>query len=189
MKKTGEAKNVKLLLVVIGTSLGLFVAGCGYTTRAYVQATGYKTIYVEPFVNSVDTTSEYSEGRRFKTYFPLLEQKITNAVVDRYIFDGNLKIAKKEEADLVLKGALVNYRRDSLRDSTEDVPQEYRVTIFVNITLSDKKANKVLWEMNSFAGDASYYTTGSFVKSDAQAVQDATDDLARRIVERTVEAW
>jgi hypothetical protein len=166
-----------------------FSAGCGYTTHAYVRETGYKTIYVEPFEDKVDTTSEFSEGRRFKTYFPLLENKITNAVVNRYIFDGNLKSSKKEDADLVLKGELVNYRRDSLRTSESDSPEEYRITLFVNIVLTDNKTNKVLWEKQGFAGDASYFTSGQFVKSESQAVGEAADDLARRIVELTVEAW
>jgi len=167
----------------------LFFNGCGYTTHAYLNKTGYKTIYISPFVNKVDTTSEFSEGRRFVAYFPLLENTVTNAIVDRYTFDGNLRITREDEADIVLKGSLVNYRRDSLRDSSSDMPEEYRVTIFVNITLTDNKTKKVLWEKDQFAGDSSYFTTGQFTKSESQAIQDATKDLARRIVETTVEAW
>ena len=64
--------------------------GCGYTTRAYVTQTGYKTIYIKPFLNKVNTTSEYSEGKRFQTYFPLLENTITHAVADRFLGLGNL---------------------------------------------------------------------------------------------------
>lgn len=163
--------------------------GCGYTTHAYVARTGYRTVHIEPFVNKVDTTSEASEGKRFRSYFPLLENNVTNAVVDRYIFDGNLKVTKTEDADLTLKGELVNYRRDSLRTSSGDTPEEYRITIFVNISLIDNKTGKILWEKKDFAGDASYYTTGNFVKSESQSIQDATKDLARRIVDITVEAW
>jgi hypothetical protein len=173
---------------VLGVALMLF-SGCGYSTHVLVANTGFRTIYIQPFVNRVDTTSENSEGRRFQTYFPLLENTITNAVVDRFIFDGNLKIAKKEGADLVLKGDLINYRRESLRNSTSDTPEEYRVTLFVNISLAETKSGKVLWEHNNFAGETSYFTTGSFTKSEAQAITEATQDLARRIVETTVEAW
>ncbi len=166
-----------------------FLAGCGYTTRAFVAQTGYRTIAIEAFANKVDTTSETSEGRRFQTYYPLLENRVTNAVVDRFIIDGNLKTAKEEEADLVLTGQLVNYSRDNLRSATDDTPEEYRITIFVNLKLQDKKTGKVLWEKNNFAGDASYFTTGQFVKSEAQALDDAVADLAKRIVETTVEVW
>lgn len=178
-------------LVNLSLSLCLLFCfhGCGYTTHANLNKTGFRTIYVSPFVNKVDTTSEFSEGRRFATYFPLLENTVTNAVVDRYVFDGNLRIVREDDADLVLKGQLVNYRRDSLRDSEDDTPEEYRVTIFVNIILTDNKTKTVIWERNEFAGDSSYFTTGQFIKSESQAVQDAAKDLARRIVETTVEAW
>lgn len=176
-------------LVLFGAA-GLLLSGCGYTTHAYVSKTGYRTIYIEPFVNKVDTTSEFSEGRRFKTYYPLLENKITNAIVDKFNFDGNLKSAKKEEADLILKGDLVNYRRESVRTSANDSVDEYRIDIFVNITLTENNAEKkVVWQKDGFAGDASYYTSGQLAKSESQALDDATKDLARRIVELTVEAW
>jgi len=41
----------------------------------------------------------------------------------------------------------------------------------------------------SFTGNTSYFTTGTQAKSEATAVNDALTDLARRIVERTVEQW
>jgi len=167
----------------------MLTAGCGYTTHAFVNQTGYRTIYVTPFLNKVDTTSEFSEGRKFKTYFPLLENTITNAVVDRYLFDGNLRTAEENKADLVLKGELTNYRRESLRNATDDTPEEYRITLFVHIMLIENKTQKVLWEYYDFAGESTYFTTGSYVKSESQAIHDATKDLARRIVETTVEAW
>ncbi len=169
---------------------GLFLAaGCGYTTRAFVSQTGYRTLHVRAFANKVDTTSEESVGSRFQTYYPLLENRVTNAVVDRFIYDGELRVVPEDEADLVLSGDLVHYRRESLRDANDDTPQEYRISIFVNIKLTDTKTGKVLWEKTNFAGDTSYYTTGSYVKSEAQALEDAVADLARRIVETTVEIW
>jgi hypothetical protein len=171
--------------------LFVFLAGgCGYTTRSYVTQTGYKTIYIKPFINKVNTTSEYSEGRNFKTYIPLLENTVSHAVADRFIFDGNLKVVQEGEADLVLKGELASYSRDTLRTIPgTDTPSEYRVTLFVNLILLDNKTKKVIWERKGFAGDNTYFTTGTTVQSESQAVHDATNDLARRIVDLTVEAW
>lgn len=165
------------------------LSGCGYSTRAYISKTGFRYIYIEPFVNKVDITSEFSEGSRFKTYYPLLENVVTNAVVDRFNFDGALKVAKEREADVVLRGELIKYGRESIHEATDDTPEEYRITIFVKISLYDKKNNKVLWERPDFAGDTTYYTTGAYVTSESQAIKAATEDLARRIVELTVEVW
>ncbi|MDD5019169.1 MAG: LptE family protein [Candidatus Omnitrophica bacterium] len=179
----------RFLPALCGLALMWSLCGCGYTTRGYVTQAGYKTIYVEPFTNSIDTTSEYAEGSRFRTYFPLLENTITNAVVDRFNFDGSLKTSRQEDADLVLSGSLVNYRRDSLRTSSDDNPEEYRVTLFVNIKLVEGKTGKVLWQKNDFAGDATYFVSGGLARTESQAVQEAALDLARRIMETTVEVW
>jgi hypothetical protein len=179
-------RSLALLLVFCGL---VSLVGCGYTTRAFVAKTGYRAVYVAPFGNKVDTTSEASEGRRFKAYYPLLENRITNALVERFIFDGNLKAVKEPEADVVLKGELTSYKRDTLRSATDETPEEVRLTIFVNFVLENKLTGEIIREQKDFAGDASYYTTGQFVKSESQAVEDAVLDLARRIVESIVEAW
>ena len=174
------------VLVAVGLSLA---AGCGYTTRAFVSQTGYRTIHIRAFANRVDTTSEESVGSRFQTDYALLENTDSYEGVDGCDLDGELRVVSEDEADIVLSGDLVHYRRESLRDASDDTPQEYRIAVFVNIKLTDIKTGKVLWEKTNFAGDTSYYTTGSYVKSESQALEDALADLARRIVETTLEIW
>lgn len=162
-------------------------SGCGYTTRSAI--TTYRTIYVEPFKNKISYTSEFSEQRNVRDYFPLLEVKITTATVDRYLFDGNLKVVQEENADVVLKGELVDYVREVLRYDDNNNPLEYRVNLVVNLSLWDIEENKLLWQETHFVGDTSYFVSGSLAKSESAAVNDAVIDLARRIVERTVDQW
>ena len=164
-------------------------SGCGYTTRSMIS-NKYKTIYVAPFVNKVDITQEAYYANKYRIYRPGLETDITRAVNNKYLFDGNLRPAKEEAADLVLKGELVEFRKDPLRyeDNNEDVA-EYRVNVIVNLTLLDKKNNEEVWQEGSFTGDTTYFTSGTQAKSEETAIIDAINDLARRIVERTVEEW
>lgn len=192
-RRTSHVKFVKRRFFLRVTCYLLLVTcliGCGYTTRSFVDP-NIRTIYIQPFVNKIDITSELSENRKYKTYFPLLEVKITKAVIDRYIFDGNLRIAKPDTADVILKGELINYVRDPLRyeDSDSDVVEEYRLSLVVNISLVDRDENKVLWEENGFIGDVTYFTSGSLAKSENSALNDAVVDLSRRVVERTIEDW
>ncbi|MFZ5800337.1 MAG: LPS assembly lipoprotein LptE [Candidatus Omnitrophota bacterium] len=165
----------------------MLLSGCGYTTRSAI--TTYRTIYVEPFKNKITYTDEYAEQRKVLDYFPLLEVKITTATVDRYLFDGNLKVVKEENADVVLKGELLGYDREVLRYDDNNNPLEYRINLVVSLSLWDRKENKLLWQESRFIGDTSYFTSGSLAKSETAAVNDAVTDLARRIVERTVEQW
>ncbi|MCM8796268.1 MAG: LPS assembly lipoprotein LptE [Candidatus Omnitrophica bacterium] len=172
-----------LAAVVVAT-----ISGCGYTTHSQINER-YKTIYIEPFVNKVDIAHETSSGNKYKLYRPSLETDVSQHVSNKFLFDGNLKPATKESADLVLKGELVELRRDPLRYDNSDNVTEYRLSICVNIALWDKRENKMLFEENNFVGYTTYFISGSLAKTDDAAVNDALEDLSRRIVERVVEQW
>lgn len=164
------------------------ISGCGYTTRSMISSK-FKTIYITPFVNKIDITKDADAASKYRLNKPMLESDITRTVVSRYLLDGNLKPAKKENADLVLKGELVEFRRDPLRYTDANEVEEYRLNLVVNISLWDNKENKLAWEESNFTGDTSYFVSGPQAKTETAAVTDALTDLSRRIVERTVEEW
>jgi len=186
-------KIISFLACLFLSALTVFPAGCGYTTRSMLYGK-YSTIYVKPFLNKVDVTQESFSASKYRIYRPMLETEITKTVINRYLFDGNLRPANEGEADLVLKGELVEYRKDPLSytEDTEDVT-EYRINVYVNLSLWDAKENKLVWEEKNFNGNYSYFTrlaSSNVIRvSEDKAVSNAVDDLARRIVERTVEQW
>ena len=130
-------KNRFIHIILLATCC-LLIAGCGYTTRSLITQ-NYQTIYVRPFVNKINITSDTSVARRYKTYYPLLENNITRQVIDQFILDGNLRLARSEDADLVLQGELVGYHRDALRYTGADNKEveEYRISLVVNLKLYD----------------------------------------------------
>lgn len=168
-----------ILLTVAGT-----LGGCGYTFKSSLPA-GLKTIYVETFENKIDFTTE----NRRNLYLPLLEQEVRRAVTDRFLFDGNLKLEDANNADLILEGKLLNYRRVGLRFASNDDVEEYRVYITVSLRLTRNGEEVAMWEESSFIGEATYFVSGPRATSEESAVNEAVEDLARRIVERTVEDW
>lgn len=167
----------------------LIVAGCGYSTGARLPSY-VKTIYIPTFVNKIDVTSEVTDRYGYKYYKPGMEIDITNTVINKFIYYGKLRVVKtEEEADLVLKGELTGYARDPLRyfpDSQE--VEEYRLTIFASVDLIDKKRDEISWD-DTIGGDTTYYASGSLAVSEETAIKNAIEDLARRIVDRTVEGW
>jgi hypothetical protein len=96
---------------------------------------------------------------------------------------------KEEAADLVLRGEVVDYRQDPLRYDKNDEVLEYRINIVVNLSLLNRQEGAIIWEEKNFTGDTTYFNSGPNAKSESTAVSDALKDLARRIVERTVEMW
>lgn len=183
----------KIILAAVGCwPLVILLAGCGYTSRSLISEK-FRTIYVMPFINKIDVTWEAYTADKYKVYRPMLETDITKYVNNKFLSDGNLRPGKEESADLILKGELVDFQRQPLRYTDNDEVEEYRINIAVNISLWDKKENKLIWEEKNFTGDTTYFTsfaTGNAVKkSEDTAVVDALNDLARRIVERAVEQW
>lgn len=186
-----EMKTNKYCLLIIALKLltcSLLLTGCGYTTRSMI-AEKFKSIYVQPFVNKIDISREADSANKYKTNKPMLETDITNSVVNRFLWDGNLRPVAKEAADLILKGELVEFRRDPLRYTQDDEVEEYRINLVVNIILLDNRENKVLWKEVNFTGDTTYFTRGTLAKSEDLAINDALVDLSRRIVERVIEEW
>ena len=144
-----------------------------------------KTVHVEAFKNKIAFTASAVRN----VYFPLLEVNIRDAVVDRFLFDGNLRIADPDTADLLLKGELISYSRDPLRYTDNNDVEEYRVAISVNLIMLNQDQEINLWTEDGFTGEATYFLTGPLANTESTAVEEATEDLARRIVERTIEDW
>lgn len=164
------------------------MSSCGYSTKSLLPS-DQRNIYVEPFVNKINVTSETTQNNYYRVYRPRLESDVTKAVIDRFIYDGNLKVTKIDNADLVLSGQLVDYNRQTLRYTSDETSEEYRLNITVNIQLKNAKTDELIWEENNLIGDTTYFTTGSLAKSEDTAITDAIKDLARRIVERIIEGW
>lgn len=161
----------------------MVMAGCGYSTGSLLPSK-YRTINIEPFKNKVS----FAQSHR-STYVPLLEVKVRDAVANRFLFDGHLRIGDAQTADLILKGELVGLERQELRITENEDVQEFRVNIIMDLTLWDPVDQKEVWHEPSFAGEATYFVSGPLAKSESAAIAEALDDLARRIVERTLEDW
>ena len=164
--------------------LVLAVTGCGYTTGSLLPK-NYRTIAIQPFKNKVSYISENARA----LYVPLLETNVRTAIIDRFLFDGNLHIADADKADLLMEGDLIGLTQDSLRTDVNQNIQEYRARVIVSLKLTDTATRKVLWEEPSFAGEVTYFTTGPQAQSQSAALASALTDLATRVVERTIENW
>jgi len=177
-------KNKLFIAILIMTLL----CGCGYTTHSALP-TRNPSIYVDNFVNKIDITREISDENIYYAYRPGMESDITREIIDRFIFDGNYRVKDMDTARFLLKGQLIDFRREPLRYDTNENVVEYRISVVVNIELYDKEKKKIVWTENSFAGESTYRTSGQYAKSESVAAKEAMDDLAQRIVERTVEDW
>ena len=163
------------------------VSGCGYTAHSLLPAE-VKSVYVAPVKNAIDLSGETGEKSRFRVYRPGLEVDVTNAIINRFIFDGNLKVAPPERANAVLEAKLLDYRRDPLRYNGADDVQEYRLSVKVDVVFFQMPGHKVLWH-EMLVGDTTFFLSGPRAIGEDEAAAKAVEDLALRVVEKTVELW
>lgn len=184
-----RSENRKFLFCLLFSVLcSLILTGCGYSTTRLLPA-NYQKVAIEPLENRIPFTEEVSERAGYQANLPRLEERATRGLIDRFLFDGSLRVAtKREEADLILEGALIDFSRQPVRRTDDNTVEEYRLNLVASLTLRDKKG-ALVWEEPSFIGDTTYFLSGSLAKSETAAVEDLITDFSRRVVERVVEDW
>lgn len=168
--------------------LMLALSGCGYTTKSMLPA-DVKAVFIEPVKNGIDLTGEIDEKHPFKVYRPGLEVDLTNAIINRFIFDGTLKVAPQEKADAILKATVMDYRRDALRYSNGDEVQEYRLNITVDFSLVRASDGKPIVPQERLTGDTTFFISGPHAMTEDEAAARAVEDVANRVIEKVVEVW
>ena len=148
-----------------------------------------RTVYIKPFVNKIDITQLGANTQEFPLYRHGMEADLTNAVIRRYQFTGLLRSGGAERADTRLEGELVEFRKDPLRYNASQQVEEWRLNVVVNLRFYNRNEAEPLWEESRFTGDTTYFALGANAEAEATALSRATEDLAKRIVERTVENW
>ena len=164
------------------------LSGCGYTTRPGL-ASYLKTVYIKPIVNTIDITKLATGYERFPIYRHQMEVDITKAILNRFQFTGLLRPSTPERADSRLEGELIAFRRDALRYDASSQVEEWRLNVVANMRFYDQKNATLIWEEQNMIGDATYFASGTNAESEDSALTRAITDLAKRVVEQTVENW
>ena len=153
-------------------------AGCSYSPNPGLFPSHLKTIAVPVFQN--------------RTTQPALEEEITQAVVTRFIRDSKLRVVAEDQADLVITGAVSEYRNSVFGFNAQEKAQEYQVSITLVATARDRIKNRELWKDDHLTRTANYFVTatpGQLPQTEADARAIAIDKLVDAILNRTVENW
>jgi len=171
--------ELKRFLIVF--SLAMIGGSCGYTNQA-ILPNNIQTISVPTFKNEISQSDTF-------THEAGIASEVTNAIIDRLNFDGNLKVIPPEEADAVLIGSVVRYDQETIRYEDRSDVKEYRLFVGVNLELLDTRTNETIWTERNFTGRTEFFRTGTRATSERAALISAKEDLAKKIVDRIVEDW
>ena len=171
-------KQIPWFAVLLSIS---FLSGCGYTQEVQLPS-GIKTIAIRTFKNEIPPTEQFA-------YRPGLEIELTNAIIDRFIFDGNLKVVDESKADAVLEGAVVSFEQEGLRFDRLESVEEYRLFLVVRYKLIDRRTHQVIMEEPNFSGRAEFFVNRNPTSNRRISANTATFDLTKSLVDRIVEEW
>ncbi|MBU4211110.1 MAG: hypothetical protein KKD33_00845 [Verrucomicrobia bacterium] len=167
----------KYTAMLLGMALVLLtLPGCvGYRLGSTLPP-DVKAIYVHLFINRCNE--------------PLLEIDTTNATIAEFQKDGTLRIVPKGEADVLLETTLNAMTLTPLRYSKTDKvkPNEYRLTLQASFVLKRAKTREIMNEA-AVIGESTFVFVGNLNSSKRAAIPAASEDLAKRIVEKVVETW
>lgn len=175
----GRIARVLAGCVVLAACLG----GCSYSARNTALPAHAKTIAVPVFVNKT-YVGDYTRK---------LEVEVTEAVRSTFIQTGELKIAGRENSDLILEGEVTKLEREALRNDRFGDPAEVRLTIRARISLYDVKEAKHIFKDVLVTNAEKKEESGVYNlrrgESEDLGRQKAIEDLGRVIARRVVEHW
>ena len=157
-------------------ALALLFSGC----------TGYQLGSNLP--ESLQTVSLTVENQTEEPSIEVQTMKSMRAEVQN---DGRLALRSESDADTVLKVTLVNYDINSLAYDREHgtLAREYRVTLTASAVLYDAETGDVIREIPSVMGESEFPYAADLTSGKRAALPTAADDLARKVISRTIAAW
>jgi len=182
-----RAANTVLAIAVICTVF----AGCDQTVKRSLKA-NIRSITIKEFSNMSDQ--------------PVLPALLLEEIRREFRLDGRLTVMDTAEgADSQLDGTVAEYTRQPARFDRNNVVQEYRLRVVVDLVYKDLILNETLWVEKGPESSATHgaslrklerYTNYVIVPASGLAAETEQDaqrriarDLARDIVLKVIEGW
>ena len=159
--------------------IALLLNGCGY----HLVGTGsslsshLKTLFIPVFANS---SSE-----------PGIHRELTSAIINSFITDGRLKIVRKGNSDMVMKGSLFYYDLRAVSFTYSDFASDYIVKLGVEVEVIDKINDKP-YIKNKFTTKWDYRATSDIVDTESArlaALEEAYKELGNRLVSQLIDQF
>lgn len=163
-------KKLSLNLCVL---LTLFLNGCGYhlTGTGSTLPEHLKTLSIPVFTNSSSQ--------------PEIHRELTSAIINAFITDGRVKVVRKGQSDMVMKGNLIHYELKTLSFSANAFAGDYIVVLGVDVEVTDRVKNKSFLKQKNLKTEWNYTATSDIVDTESArlvALEEAYRVLGNRLV-------
>ena len=167
---------MKAKIILLSVVLFVFVSGCGYHLGS-VPPAGITSIYIPMLENKVERQE--------------ITADVTDGIIKRFKTDGTVRVTNKEKADAILYATISGYKTEAVLFDQQDVGEEFRVIITVDVTLIKVEDNSVIYRSpKGIEGQATTQITLNQFEAEKNILPDIIKDLSRKVVEAVIEsAW
>lgn len=117
------------------------------------------------------------------------ERTLTTALVDEFVRDGTLDITDEGDADSKLTVEIVNYKKEAVGYDVQEIVNKYNLAMVISVTFIDLTTGQVLFQEPNFYDAVQYYALGSQAETEDEALQRLCEDIAVKVVNRTMQGW
>lgn len=167
----------KMFLKVLAGMVLLLQAGCAsYTFRSSVPEE-MRTIAVPVFENA--------------SGFPEADVAVTQAILREIQREGTFKIAKIDDASLVLHGRVLKSRSEAISydRNYSSRASEYRYYLTVEFSLWERSTGKVLIRDRRLETGTTFSVRGDMLTSLRDAYPRISKDMAREVIDLLLAQW
>jgi hypothetical protein len=145
---------------------------CGVYTFSPSALGGVKTVAIPLFENETTESG--------------LRERLTDQLAQAFVSDNTLKVVREQQADAVLKGAVVSYSRDPYTFSQSEVVSQYACRIGLNVEFVNRKSGKIIWAENGMS-NFGIYDAATEAEDDGKS--RAIAKLVEDVLNKTIKGW
>lgn len=174
LRKTAVILAIPLALAALSACMD--AGNITYTPSAQKMPVHIKRVAVRPFTNK---TPQFG-----------LEEKVTLALSEELMKNGEYTVAPENNADGVLIGEITNYILTPLQYDVNMVANVYKINVIVSVRFLDLAENRYLWEEPALQATKVFSAAalpGGMTEEAAR--EELWETLAKNITLRTVEGF
>lgn len=159
----------------------LIAAGCGYRLagKDNPMLAGINTIAVPYFKND--------------TFEAGIEAMFTNVFANEFINSKRLQVVSADQADVILRGTIKNFREQIISYNQDKKALEYRVFVSLDLSLEKRDTGKILWKRKRLTDNEEYQVSSNYITvtqaDKTTAVEKMAQDLAQRVYESIIQGF
>ena len=115
-----------------------------------------------------------------------IKEKVTDALLENFVSENILKISNKENADSIIRGTIVRLTDVPFTFDENEIVQEYRVTIYLDLVWHDQVKNSDLFD-GKINGWGVYPANSPEERN--EGIEKAIERLITEITNKTLSGW